>query len=594
MSIGRSRFWLDFRALVAPYWASEEKWVARLLLLAIVALTLGMVYMNVQINGWQKLFFNALEDKNRAELYRQILRFVMLAGIWVAMAVYSQYLTQKLQIHWRRWLTGKYLDEWLAGRAYYRMQLTDAKTDNPDQRIAEDLRLFVEQTVSLFLGLLNASVTLISFVGILWELSGTLTVPLKAGAQLMVPGYIVWVAILYALIGNGITHMIGKPLIGLNFSRERVEADFRYGLVRFREHMDGVALYQSEADEVVGFRARFADIFANWVAIMRRQKQLAWFTSSYGQVGVIVPFVVAAPRFFSGAIALGGLMQTAGAFGYVRDSLSWFVNSYVILASWRATMDRLTTFHNAIVIAHEQSESGSGIEIVEAKGDSLELENVELSRPSGAPLLSRTSLSITPGERVLIHGPSGSGKSTLLRAIAGLWPFGHGVIRKPREFDALFLPQRPYFPLGGLRRAICYSTRGGDFTDQQIKIVLERVGLGSLSSRLDESGNWSVQLSDAEQQQVAVARALLLCPAWLFLDEAMSNVEQSTQAQLYETLTRCLPNSAIVSVAQGGEPIGDQQRSFEMRGVAGGIHELKEMNRSSASESQGPSNVPST
>ena len=274
------------------------------------------------------------------------------------MSVYALYFTQMLQIRWRRWLTAHYVEQWLADGAYYRMQFgAGTQTDNPDQRIAEDVSLFVDGSVTLFVGLLNAAVTLVSFIGILWVLSGPLSVHIGA-YQLVIPGYIVWVAVLYALVGDWLAHLIGKALIALNFTQQGSEADFRYSLVRFRDNAEGVALYQGEADELSGFRARFASVFSNWWAIMRRQKRLAWFTASYGQVAVVVPFIVAAPRFFSGAMPLGGLMQTASAFGYVRDALTWFINAYVSFASWKAAADRLTTFRDAIEIAREEQRSG--------------------------------------------------------------------------------------------------------------------------------------------------------------------------------------------------------------------------------------------
>jgi vitamin B12/bleomycin/antimicrobial peptide transport system ATP-binding/permease protein len=568
--------WRDVWTLIYSYWRSEEKATARLLLFTIIALTLGMVYMNVQINRWQNVFFNALQDKNEPELYYQMLRFVLLAGVWVVLSVYSQYLMQMLQIRWRRWLTDDYLEQWLADRAYYRMQFAGSQTDNPDQRIAEDLRVLVEQGSSLFLGLLNASVTLASFVGILWALSGPLTVRWGT-AGLTIPGYIVWVAVLYALIGNWMTHLIGNPLVALNFARERVEADFRYSLIRFRESMEGVAFYRGERDEMRVFRARFASIFANWWAIMRRQKQLTWFTAGYGQLAVVVPFAVAAPRFLSGAIPLGGLMQTVGAFGYVKDSLSWFMNAYVAFASWKAAVDRLTTFRNATRTAHEQQQSTPGIEVVTGSGTSLQLDHLELDRPTGAPLLATTTLEITPRSKILLNGPSGSGKSTLLRAIAGIWPFGHGVIRKPVEFKALFLPQRPYFPLGSLREAVCYPAASDSCTDTQIKDVLRSVGLARLTDSLDQSGNWSAELSGADQQRIAFARALLQEPTWLFLDEATSNLDDKSQALLYVLLGRRLPNTTLVSIA-GREDIASHcARRWELSGTDGAVYELRDL-----------------
>jgi putative ATP-binding cassette transporter len=576
--MNRIRFnaWRKFWALIHAYWWSEEKVSARLLLLAIIALTLGMVFMNVQINLWQNQFFNSLQDRNQSQFYRQLLRFVGLAGVWVVMSVYAQYLTQVLQIRWRRWLTEEYLGQWLADRAYYRMQFAGTQTDNPDQRIAEDLKLFVEGSVTLFVGLLNAAVTLVSFIGILWMLSGPLILHTGAG-QLVIPGYIVWVAVLYALIGDGLAHLIGKPLIALNFKQQGFEADFRYSLVRFRDNVEGVALYHGEADELSGFRGRFATVFLNWRAIIRRQKRLAWFTASYNQVAVVVPFIVAAPRFFSGALPLGGLMQTAGAFGYVRDALTWFITAYVGFATWKAAADRLTSFHDAIQTARDEQHSHPQIEVTAGPDADLKLDRVALNRPTGTPLVAPASLDVHPGSRIVIQGPSGSGKSTLLRAIAGIWPFGRGAIRTPREFDPLFLPQRPYFPLGTLREAMCYPTPCTLFTSDQLKDVLESVGLAHLISRLDDSANWSLALSGADQQRVAFARALLQRPKWLFLDEATSNLDDSSRAKLYQLLTDRLPDTTIVSIA-GGEGLTYQNaQRLEMRSTQGDTYELREM-----------------
>jgi len=573
MNRTRSGFLRDFWALFKPYWFSEERLVARLLLLAIVALTLGMVYMNVQINQWQNLFFNTLQDKDKAEFYRQILRFALLAAIWIAMSVYALYLKQMLQVRWRRWLTDKYLKDWLTDRTYYPMHLQGKQTDNPDQRVAEDLKIFVNQTLELSIGLLNALVTLVSFVGVLWVLSGPLVIPLDGG-EIAIPGYMLWAALLYAALGNWLVDKVGKPLIGLNFNQQRYEADFRYSLMRFRENMEGVALYRGEDDELRGFGARFNNIYSNWWAIMKRQKQLTWFISGYGQLAVIFPFLVAAPRFFSGAIALGGLMQTTSAFGYVRESLSWFINVYTSFAEWKATVDRLVGFHRAIEAAQEAQRQNAGVQMASGPDGSLRLDRVELGLPNGETLVADASLDISHGSRVLIQGPSGSGKSTLFRAIAGIWPFGRGRILHPAHFDELFLPQRPYFPLGTLREALSYPARSDAFTDVEIGEALSAVGLAQLIPRLDQSTDWSTQLSGGEQQRVAFARALLEKPAWLFLDEATSNLDDASQSELYELLMDRLKHTTIVSIAHRTELARFHGRRLELRPGARGLNEL--------------------
>jgi putative ATP-binding cassette transporter len=568
------------RTLIFSYWKSNERWTAAALVVGVVALTLGMVYMNVQINRWQNVFFNALQDKDEQSLYHQLGRFLLLASVWVVMYVYSQYLTQMLQIRWRRWLTEEFLEQWLTDRTYYRLQFAGSRTDNPDQRIAEDLRMFVEQGSALSLGLLNASVTLISFIGILWSLSGPLHFQ-WGGTTVVVPGYVVWVAVLYSLIGNGVAHLIGSPLVGLNFTRERVEADFRYNLVRFRETMEGVAFYRGEAGERRSLRGRFSEILANWSRIMDRQKQLNWFTAGYGQLAIVVPFAVTAPRYFSGGLALGGLMQTVGAFGYVRESLSWFMNAYVAFAAWKASADRLTTFEVDMEQAHEAQRTSPAIEVIPGEADALELRELELDRPGGAPLLTSITATIVPKSKIVVCGPSGSGKSTLLRAIAGIWPFGHGVVRTPRRFDALFLPQRPYFPLGTLREAVCYPSPPDAYNEERLLEVLHDVGLGRLSPRLNESANWSEELSGADQQRIGFARALLQQPGWLFCDEATSHLDDNSQAKLYQLLNRQLPNATIITVTGRSELAQHHTETWELRGSDGGVYELRDLKTAS-------------
>ncbi len=555
----------DLWALLRPYWTSEERRNAWLLLIANIVLTLGMVYMTVLFNQWYNLFYNSLQDKAKAEFFHQIGRFCVLAAIYIAIAVYRVYLNQMLQIRWRRWLTDRYLKDWLTDRNYYRMQLKGNGTDNPDQRIAEDFRLFVDDSLSLGLGFLNAAVTLGSFVGILWVLSGPIDIPF-GGTTYVIYGYMLWVAVGYAIAGTWLTHQIGKPLISLNFHQQKYEADFRFNLVRFRENGEGVALYRGEQDELRGFNARFADVVDNWWAIMKRQKLLTWFTAGYDQAAVVFPFVVGAPRYFSGAIQLGGLVQISNAFGQVQGALSWFIGAYTSFASWKATVDRLTGFHNAIFLAQEESRAGAGpVVVAAATVDDLILDSLELSLPTGRVLLSGIDACIARGERVLIKGPSGSGKSTLFRAIAGIWPFGRGQIKLPRQFDVLFLPQRPYFPIGALRHMATYPGAPDAFTDAQVRAALAATGLDHLADRLDEQQNWAQQLSGGEQQRVAIARALLHKPLWLFLDEATSALDEPNQAQVYQLLTERLKESTIISIAHRSALADFHDRVLELK-----------------------------
>jgi vitamin B12/bleomycin/antimicrobial peptide transport system ATP-binding/permease protein len=555
----------DLWALLRPYWTSEERRSAWLLLIANIVLTLAMVYMTVLFNQWYNLFYNTLQDKAQDEFFRQIGRFCLLATIFIVIAVYRIYLNQMLQIRWRRWLTERYLRDWLADRNYYRMQLKGNDTDNPDQRIAEDFRLFVDESLSLGLGFLNAAVTLGSFIGILWSLSGPLEIPL-GGATYVIYGYMVWVAIGYAIVGTWLTHKIGKPLIPLNFNQQRYEADFRFNLVRFRENTEGVALYRGEEDELRGFRTRFTAVVNNWWAIMKRQKLLTFFTVGYNQAAVVFPFVVGAPRYFSGAIQLGGLVQISNAFGQVQGALSWFIGAYTDFAGWKATVDRLSGFRKAIFSTQEESRAGTGPAVAADPAiDDLVLRNLELGLPTGRVLVSGINARIKPGERVLIKGPSGSGKSTLFRAIAGIWPFGTGQVRLPRGFRALFLPQRPYFPIGTLRQVVSYPAAAESFNDGQLRDALVAAGLANFVERLDEQENWAQQLSGGEQQRVAIARALLHKPAWLFLDEATSALDEPSQERVYELLTESLNDATIISIAHRAALTDFHGKLFELK-----------------------------
>jgi vitamin B12/bleomycin/antimicrobial peptide transport system ATP-binding/permease protein len=570
MAMVRPGFWRDLWALLHPYWGAKErvsvtptlwgftlgtfhvreKLIAWALLIGVIALTLAGVRMEVLFNQWNNVFYNSLQDKDMAAFLTQMFRFSMLAAIYIVLYIYRVYLNQWLQIRWRRWMTDKYINEWLGDRVYYRMQLTGNQTDNPDQRISEDLKVFVEETLYLGLGALNAVVTLLAFVGILWNLSGTFEFPLR-GQTYVIYGYMVWVALGYALIGTWLTHKIGKPLIGLNFNQQRYEADFRYGLVRFRENMEGVALYHGESSEQTVFRNRFLHVADNWWAIMKRTKLLNTFRVGYDQVAIVFPFLAAAPRYFAGPGKLGDLMQTASAFGQVQTALSWFIGVYTNFASWKATVDRLTGFHNTVVSTREQQQSTPGPAVQPITDSGLVLEHLNLLLPTGRTLLANASVEIPEKSRTLVRGPSGTGKSTLFRALAGIWPFGSGTIRTPKDFGALFLPQRPYFPIGTLRLVVSYPARPGAFDDASIKDALDAVGLGQLNDRLDEEVNWSAQLSGGEQQRVALARALLQRPRWLFLDEATSALDETAQTQLLELLRNRLRDTSIVSIAHG-------------------------------------------
>jgi putative ATP-binding cassette transporter len=534
-------------ALVRPFWVSEERWPARGLLALLIGLNLGLVFLNVRFNDWYGVFYDALQNKNYPAYTYQLLVFTGLAAAYIVVAVYQIYFRQMLEIRWRRWLTRQYVGDWMSRRTFYRMELKDYGTDNPEQRIQEDMRFLTSNTLQLALGLLSSIVTLASFLAILWRLSGPLTVG-GLGATVTIPGYMVWVAFIYAFFGSLLTHRIGWPLRVINFNQQRFEADFRYRMTRIRENAESIALYGGEGDERRGLDGSFSNIWQNWWRLMVRQKTLTWFTSFYAQAAVIFPFLVGAPRYFLGAIQLGGLIQISNAFGQVQGSLSWFIDAYPQIADWRATVDRLTSFGAAIERSNEEAAARDTILVGRAGAPVLEISGLELDLPTGRVLLKDVNERIEAGERVLITGPSGSGKTTLFRAFAGLWPFGRGTVRVPGA-KTLFLPQKPYLPLGTLKAAVCYPKSADDASDAQVREALERCRLEHLKERLDESQNWSLALSTGEQQRLAFARALINRPDWLFLDEATSAVDEDTERHLYQVLRERLPNATVVSIA---------------------------------------------
>uniref|UniRef100_UPI001792F82B ABC transporter ATP-binding protein/permease n=1 Tax=Ramlibacter sp. TaxID=1917967 RepID=UPI001792F82B len=537
-------------ALASPYFHSEEKWKARGLLAAIIVLNLAAVYMLVQINDWNRVFYDALEKRNQPVFWEQLLRFTYLAFGFVIIAVYKFYLTQLLEMRWRAWLTTHYLQRWLANQAFYRMELArftaaGASPDNPDQRIQEDLNLFTTYSISLSMGLLNAVVTLASFVGILWSLSGAFAVNL-GGAALAIPGFMVWAAIAYCVIGTIITHYIGRVQIPLNFQQQRYEADFRHHMVRVREYSEAIALDKGEAVERGQLDLRFSRVLVNYLQLIRAQKNLIWFNTFFGQAAVVFPFIIAAPRFFAGAIQLGQLMQIAEAFGRVQDSLAWFVDNYATLAAWRATADRLSSFEASVV---EQSRTHPIA--VQHDAPALGASRLDVELPTGARLLDDLQLQIAPGDAVLVQGPSGSGKSTLLRALAGIWPYGRGEVRQPA--DMMCIPQQPYFPEGSLRAALAYPEAATRYGDEELTAALNDALLPQLAARLDEEEAWGQKLSGGERQRLAIARVLLKKPRWVLADEPTSALDAETEARVYGALIERVraAGGAIVAVAHG-------------------------------------------
>lgn len=542
--------------LAMPYFQSDQKWQARGLLLAIVLLNLATVYMAVQFNDWNGVFYDALQNKDEPVFWKQLTRFTYLAFGSIVIVVYKFYLTQVLEMRWRKWMTTYYLQRWLSNQTFYKLELTrfttavgadlnTVNTDNPDQRISEDVNQFTTQTISLCMGLLNSVVTLVSFVGILWGLSGAFSFAV-GGSSYTIPGYMLWAAVVYCLVGSVLTHYIGRSQISLNFFQQKYEADFRHHMVRVREYSESIALDKGESVEKTQLDTRFTTVISNYLALIKAQKNLIWFTSFFGQAAIIFPFLVASPRFFSGSIQLGQLMQISSAFGQVQNSLSWFVDSYSGLASWRATTDRLTSFDESMAKSEALLSTQT---IIDAGSDNLSTSDLTLSLPNGKVLLAHVALAAHAGDAILLSGPSGSGKSTLFRAFAGIWPFSKGQIQMPA--NAMFIPQRPYFPNGPLREALAYPEPATNYDDATLQTALTDALLPQLANRLDDKEAWGQMLSGGEQQRLAIARVLLKKPQWIFADEATSALDVEAENTLYKRLLAgvLIAKGAIISIA---------------------------------------------
>ncbi len=534
--------------LAFPYFRSEDRWPGRILLASVIGIELGLVAIEVLINQWNARFFNAIQDHNWDSFVGELLYFCVLAAIFIALAVYQLYLNQWLQIRWRRWMTVRYLDHWLDRSNHYRMQLLGDVADNPDQRIAEDIRLFIERTMYIGINVLSSIVSFGSFIVILWGLSAQAPLHLF-GADWSVPGYLVWAALVYAVLGTVLTHLIGRPLIGLNFNQQRFEADFRFNLVRARENSEQIALLRGEDAEQTRLMDRFGSVVGNWLLIMTRTKRLTFLTAGYNQASIVFPYIVVSPAYFAGHIPLGVLTQTASAFNSVQRALSVFITVYREFAEWRAVIERLSGFDKSIAVGEAAAVTPPVIRVTPgAKAPVLGLEALDVRLPTGAPLVGADHLAFASGDRVLVTGPSGSGKSTLFRAIGGIWPFGSGTVTIPEGARVMVLPQRPYLPIGSLDAAIAYPGEPGTFDAEKVREVLHAVGLGGLAPRLYENAHWNRMLSLGEQQRLGLARAILHAPDYLFLDEATASLDEPAEAALYRLLQQRLAKSTIVSI----------------------------------------------
>ena len=538
------QFFKDVWYLTKSYWQSEEKKKAFWLLTCIIALTLGIVFMLVQLNTWNNSFYSALQNYDAEKISSELIHFSWLAAIYIILAVYSYYLQQTLILHWRRWLTTRFIDIWLQNKTYYNLQMFGKDTDNPDQRISEDVRQFVEMTLGFAIGILKSLCTFISFVFILYQLSGPLSFSFM-GKTWTIHGYMLWASLLYSILGTYITHVVGRKLVKLNFIQQRYEADFRFSMIRLRESAESVAFYRGEAQEGRVFKNRFKLLLDNFWQLVNKQKQLVFLNSGYSQIAIIFPFVVAMNRYLSKEVSLGGLMQVASAFGRVQDSLSYFVDMYSSIAQWQAVVMRLTYFGRHM---HEVSQQAEQFHVERfATSEAVSVEQMQVNLPDDTVLLQDINFTLQPGRNVLIKGVSGSGKSTLLRALAGIWPFVTGKINLPKTEELMFIPQKPYIPLGSLREALLYPGKK-PLSDEELLYLLDLCQIGYLRDKLDLVADWSHVLSVGEQQRLAFVRAHIQEPKWLFLDEATSALDEDTEAAMYALLAERLTQTTLVSI----------------------------------------------
>ena len=548
----------------------SERWIALTLLGGVVVLEIAFSYMAKRFNSWYALFGNSIQEKNFSAFVYSLELFSFLAFFYIVIAVYKNYLNLVLQIRWRKSMTDFFVDRWLAPAQHYRIRMVTGPADNPDQRIAEDVHNFVGQTMVLGIGFFGNVMRLGIFLFVLWELSQTFPMT-SFGLSFNIPGYLIYLAVVYAAVGTLITHWIGKPLIRLRFDQERYEANFRFSMARVRENSEQIALLGGEGAERAQLQERYGSVLANAYGVINRQKTLSWFTSFFGQISVPFPYLLLAPAYFFGKATYGTFMQTNQAFSSVQDGLTWFIDQYTSLADYRAIVQRLIGFEEALQLATTESTRKPHIETVVSSGTALVADNLTVTLPTHKPLTAAATFQVRPGERVLLTGRSGSGKTTLLRAFSGIWPFGTGRVEVPKGATLFVLPQRTYLPLGTLREALVYPRTVDAYPNPDVRSALDAVGLGSLEHELDDAGNWSQRLSGGEQQRLGVARVLLAKPDFLFLDEATSALDEASEADIYRTLIEKLPTSAIVSIGHRSTLDLFHSRQLAMRKAADGL-----------------------
>lgn len=536
----------SFFKIAVPFWITKDSLMAWFQVGMIVCFTVMTITLAKQFNDWYKEFWDFVQNYNLNGFIGCLFLFFFLATLHVCTVVYKSYVISALSIRWRKWLTKYYIDRYTSKNAFYSLELTDSETDNPDQRIAEDLKSFVSLTITIIISIITDLSMLATFVIVLWGLSQSVTVPIMGVDVYLPDGYMLYLALGYAIVGTLITFLMGRPLVLLNFRQQRFEADFRYSLIRMRENAESIALYKGNMEEARRFKFLFGDVVSNYVFLIYKIKSLGFFTLGYAQTAVIFPIVISAPMYFAQIITIGSLMQINSAFGRVQDSLSTLIQNFTSIAEWKAVIDRLALFEKSISKVEQLD-----LPKIETQGACLNIANLEVCRPNGEILISSLSLKLAVGESLLIRGASGCGKSTFLRSVAGIWPYAKGEITLP-EGVSLFLSQKPYMPLGTLKATICYPQSADHATDDVIVEMLKTVGLGHLTEFLNVVDSWRQVLSLGEQQRIAFLRAFINNPDILFMDEVTSALDEDNENLLYGMLKSRLPQTIIISVGHRG------------------------------------------
>lgn len=549
-----------FVRLASPYWRGDTARQAWTLTIASIAFAVAQVGIQLGLNGWIGWFFDLLDDHDRG-LGWAVVVFIALSALMMAVAAQQIYLRMALQVRWRAWVTLRLIDRWLARSRHYLLPYFDGESDNPDYRIAEDVRLVTEAAVDFAMAIVNGVLLLAGFVSVLWSLSGAMPVNLL-GVRFALPGYLVWAAIVYALAGSALTWWFGNPMIKINEERHAREGDFRFHLVRTRERSETIALQGGEATEVALHRGVLDALIAAWQRLMAAQRRLTLITTGYSSAAPIVPLLVAAPEYLAGGMTLGNLVQAGAAFVQVQLALGFFVDNFARLSDWRAALNRIGTLDQGLARIEQQVADGSdtNIAIGPSADGCLRLIDLHLDSPDGAVVIDQASVTVKPGEKVLVTGEAGAGSTTLFRAIAALWPWGKGRIELPAQATRMFVPQRPYIPHGTLRNALIYPQAADRFADADLAEALMRCGLAPLVLRLPETAQWDQVLSESEQQKFSFARLLIHRPDWAFLDQATSALTEQEQESMMSLFRGELGSTSLISAGfrSGLSPFHDQ------------------------------------